>query len=135
MASREYIPSRGISPKREVDTPIVPSHSVLRRPPQHQPLPKPSEDESSMDRHQPTGTLSHTSTHGHQFREIEPMAKHSGASVTTFFNGLFQTILAISTLGASITFNYVLSNNQPSSDTPIPTPNTPNSAQTWSSCS
>jgi hypothetical protein len=49
------------------------------------------------------------------------MAKHTGASVTTFFNGLFQTILGLSTLGASITFNYVLNNpTSPTSNTPTP---------------
>ena len=54
------------------------------------------------------------SEHGHSLSRIAPMAVHSGASVATFFNGLFQTILAIGTLGASITFNYVLSNASPS---------------------
>jgi hypothetical protein len=59
------------------------------------------------------------SEHGHTLSQIEPMAKHSGSSVAIFFNGLFQTILAISTLGASITFNYVLSNsNAPNSSIP-----------------
>lgn len=43
------------------------------------------------------------------------MAKHSGESVATFFNGLFTTIIGIATLGASITFSYVL---QPSSNSP-----------------
>jgi hypothetical protein len=55
------------------------------------------------------------SEHGHIGRHIEPMAKHSGESVATFFNGLFTTIIGIATLGASITFSYVLqpSNNPP----------------------
>jgi hypothetical protein len=64
---------------------------------------------------------SRVSTHGHNPLEIEPMTRHSGASVTTFFHGLFQTILAISTLGASITFNYVLSNSR-DSNSPTPPP-------------
>lgn len=41
------------------------------------------------------------------------MSRHSGNSVSTFFNGLFTTIIGISTLGASITFSYVISNNPP----------------------
>ena len=55
------------------------------------------------------------SEHGHHIGSIAPMAKHSGSSVAIFFNGLFSTILGISTLGASITFNYVLSNASGSS--------------------
>lgn len=51
------------------------------------------------------------SEHGHALTHIRPMAKHSGSSVSTFFNGLFTTIMGIATLGASITFSYVLSNN------------------------
>jgi len=51
------------------------------------------------------------SEHGHRISHIRPMAKHSGASVSTFFNGLFTTTIGIATLGASITFSYVLSNN------------------------
>lgn len=51
------------------------------------------------------------SEHGHSLSRIRPMAKHSGAAVSTFFNGLFTTIIGIATLGASITFSYVLSNN------------------------
>ena len=51
------------------------------------------------------------SEHGHSLDKIEPMSKHSGASVVTFFTGLFQTILGIGTLGASVTFSYVLSNS------------------------
>ncbi|RMD42568.1 hypothetical protein DV735_g2540, partial [Chaetothyriales sp. CBS 134920] len=34
--------------------------------------------------------------------------QYSGASVATFFTGLFQTIIGIATLGASISFSYVL---------------------------
>lgn len=45
---------------------------------------------------------------GHELHKIKPMAKHSGRSVTTFFNGLFQTIIAISTLGTSVTFSFIL---------------------------
>jgi hypothetical protein len=76
----------------------------------------PSATDSSdhNDHHHRTATGIH-SEHGHSYgidalHRIAPMAVHSGSSVATFFNGLFQTILAIGTLGASITFNYVLSN-------------------------
>lgn len=53
------------------------------------------------------------------------MAIHSGGSVATFFNGLFQTILAIGTLGASITFNYVLSNGGDSNTLDNPSGSSP----------
>lgn len=66
-----------------------------------------------------TGILSE---HGHSLDKIEPMSKHSGASVVTFFNGLFQTIIGTSTLGASITFSYVLSNTNEQLSTPIADP-------------
>jgi len=56
----------------------------------------------------PTGLYSE---HGHALSHVRPMSKHSGSSVSTFFNGLFTTIIGIATLGASITFSYVLSNN------------------------
>lgn len=49
-----------------------------------------------------TGILSE---HGHSLVRIQPMARHSGDSVITFFNGLFTTIIGIATLGASITFS------------------------------
>lgn len=39
------------------------------------------------------------------------MAKHSGKSVVTFFTGLFQTMIAISTLGTSVTFSFILTGN------------------------
>lgn len=48
---------------------------------------------------------------GHELQKIKPMSKHSGKSVVTFFNGLFQTIIAISTLGTSVTFSFILSAN------------------------
>ena len=48
---------------------------------------------------------------GHSWRRIQPMSRHSGDSVSSFFTGLFGTIIAVSTLGASITFSYVISNN------------------------
>ncbi|OAP56173.1 hypothetical protein AYL99_09352 [Fonsecaea erecta] len=51
------------------------------------------------------------SEHGHSLSHVRPITKHPGSSVTTFFSGLFTTIIGISTLGASITFSYVLSNN------------------------
>lgn len=50
----------------------------------------------------------HLSEHGHHLQEIKPMAKHSGKSVVTFFNGLFQTMIAISTLGTSVTFSFII---------------------------
>ncbi|OAL39869.1 hypothetical protein AYO20_00781 [Fonsecaea nubica] len=59
-------------------------------------------------------TKTHTglySEHGHSLSHIRPITKHPGSSVTTFYNGVFTTIIGISTLGASITFSYVLSNN------------------------
>lgn len=55
-----------------------------------------------------TGQLSE---HGHHLQEIRPMAKHSGKSVVTFFTGLFQTMIAISTLGTSVTFSFILTGN------------------------
>ena len=79
---------------------------------------QPPEDTSKPPSEEAPGVLSNRSTHGHNLLEVESMAKHAGTSVTTFFAGLFQTILAISTLGASITFNYVLSG--PGSNTPKP---------------
>lgn len=48
---------------------------------------------------------------GHDLYKIKPMVKHSGRSVVTFFNGLFQTIIAISTLGTSVTFSFILTSN------------------------
>ncbi len=122
MDSEDNTPSRRSSYKDEHHPSIMPTHPLF-----HQQLTTPKELSPKNDRsprHTPTGLLSYTSTHGHDLTEIDPMAKHSGASVTSFFNGLFQTILAISTLGASITFNYVLSNNQSTSPTPTPLPNT-----------
>ncbi|OQV06354.1 hypothetical protein CLAIMM_10932 [Cladophialophora immunda] len=59
-------------------------------------------------------TKTHTgfySEHGHSLSHIRPITKHPGSSVTTFYSGVFTTIIGISTLGASITFSYVLSNN------------------------
>lgn len=50
----------------------------------------------------------HLSEHGHRLEEIKPMAKHSGKSVVTFFTGLFQTMIAISTLGTSVTFSFII---------------------------
>ena len=76
-----------------------------------------SASSASPNNHHRTGT-GMQSEHGHSYgidalHRIAPMAVHSGSSVATFFNGVFQTILAIGTLGASITFNYVLSNAGP----------------------
>lgn len=56
----------------------------------------------------PTGLYSE---HGHSLSYIRPMTQHPGSSVSTFFNGLFTTSIGISTLGTSVTFSYVLSNN------------------------
>jgi hypothetical protein len=39
------------------------------------------------------------------------LTKRSGEAVATYFNGLFTTMIGIATLGASITFSYVLSND------------------------
>ncbi|RMZ91079.1 hypothetical protein DV736_g1683, partial [Chaetothyriales sp. CBS 134916] len=55
--------------------------------------------------------------HGLPQDKMVHKSKHSGASVVTFFTGLFQTILGIATLGASISFSYVLSNTQQPSPT------------------
>ena len=41
------------------------------------------------------------------------MARHTGESVATWFNGLFTTVIGISTLGASITFSYVIGTINP----------------------
>lgn len=115
MNSAEKTSSRAFSPPFEPPQPqtFVPIRTQADSDPQST-LPQSTPKSNEPD--------SRASTHGHSFSEIEPMAKHSGASVTTFFHGVFQTILAISTLGASITFNYVLSNsNSSNSPTPLPT--------------
>lgn len=71
-----------------------------------------SEHHQSTNEVQPGKTATGLfSEHGHSLGQIRPMAKHSGSSVATFFNGLFTTIIGISSLGASVTFSYVLSNN------------------------
>lgn len=77
---------------------------------------EPCPDEKHMNR----TTTGPYSEHGHSLSHIRPMAKHSGSSISAFFNGLFQTIIAVSTLGTSITFSYVLSNDisMPSSRPP-----------------
>ena len=51
------------------------------------------------------------SEHGHSLMDIRPMTRHSGLSVSIFFNGLFTTIIGVATLGTSITFSYVLSSD------------------------
>jgi len=61
------------------------------------------------------------SEHGHLLRHVRPMSQHTGASVSTFFNGLFTTMIGIATLGASITFSYVLSNNTSAPSSKHPT--------------
>jgi len=61
---------------------------------------------------QPTKTSTGLGSEGgHELYKIKPMTKHSGKSVVTFFNGLFQTIIAISTLGTSVTFSFILTSN------------------------
>jgi len=70
----------------------------------------------------PTPPICHQTTawdglreeNGHSLRRIQPMSRHSGESVSTFLNGLFTTIIGIATLGASVTFSYVISNQTPS---------------------
>lgn len=66
----------------------------------------------------PTGLYSE---HGHSLSYIRPMTQHPGSSVSIFFNGLFTTSIGISTLGTSVTFSYVLSNNTstPRSSNPV----------------
>ena len=61
----------------------------------------------STDTLQPAPT--DNSEHGHAITRIQPMTRHSAESVSAWFNGFFTTIIGISTLGASITFSYVLS--------------------------
>ena len=51
------------------------------------------------------------SEHGHALGYVRPMTQHPGTSVATFFSGLFTTVIGISSLGTSVTFSYVLSNN------------------------
>ena len=57
----------------------------------------------------PTPTI--LSEHGHSLGRIAPMTRHTAESVSAWFSGLFTTVIAISTLGASITFNFVIGNN------------------------
>jgi hypothetical protein len=62
-------------------------------------------------------TLTFESEHGHNLSHISPMTRHPAESVFTWFNGLFTTVIGISTLGASITFNYVIGNsNRPATE-------------------
>jgi hypothetical protein len=61
----------------------------------------------------PTSTFLHPtqtvlSDHGHSLRRISPLTQHPAESVSAWFTGLFTTVIGISTLGASITFNYVI---------------------------
>lgn len=48
------------------------------------------------------------SDHGHSLKGISPMTRHPAESVSAWFTGLFTTVIGISSLGASITFNYVI---------------------------
>ncbi len=56
-----------------------------------------------------TSMSQHELEHGHSPFHIHPMTHHSPESVSAWFNGFFTTVIGISTLGASITFNYILS--------------------------
>src|SRR5450755_947014 len=61
----------------------------------------------------PTSTFLHPtqtvlSDHGHSLLRISPLTRHPAESVSAWFTGLFTTVIGISTLGASITFNYVI---------------------------
>ncbi|KIX07908.1 uncharacterized protein Z518_02562 [Rhinocladiella mackenziei CBS 650.93] len=76
---------------------------------------------SANETHANKSTTGLYSEHGHSISRIRPMAQHSGCSVASFFNGLFTTIIGIATLGASITFSYVLSNNTSIAPSPNPT--------------
>lgn len=71
----------------------------------------PSHGKVDLERQQYRTSTGLLSEHGHTLTQVEPMTTHSGASVATFFNGLFATIIGISTLGTSVTFSYVLSSN------------------------
>jgi hypothetical protein len=65
----------------------------------------------------PRPTLTFESEHGHSLSRISPMTRHTAESVSAWFTGLFTTVIGISTLGASITFNYVIGNsNRPVDD-------------------
>src|SRR5436305_10229504 len=65
----------------------------------------------------PRPTLTFESEHGHNLSRISPMTRHPAENVLTWFNGLFTTVIGISTLGASITFNYVIGNsNSPATE-------------------
>ncbi|OCT50172.1 hypothetical protein CLCR_07545 [Cladophialophora carrionii] len=62
-----------------------------------------------------------SSEHGHSLSYIRPMTQHPGSSVAAFFKGRFTTVIGISTLGASVTFSYVLSGDatNPRSANPV----------------
>jgi hypothetical protein len=66
--------------------------------------------EQTPTRTPPRPTLTVLSEHGHSLGRISPMTRHPAESVSAWFNGLFTTVIGISTLGASITFNYVIGN-------------------------
>jgi hypothetical protein len=60
-----------------------------------------------------TMTLGSDSIASHEnnacFPHIKSITKHSGLSVAAWFKAFFQIVIALSTLGASVTFNYILS--------------------------
>jgi hypothetical protein len=81
---------------------------------------EPCADEKHMNR----TTTGQSSEHDHSLSHIRPMAQHRGSSISAFFNGLFSITIAVSTLGTSITFSYVLSN-----DISVPSSKPPTFAQ------
>lgn len=50
----------------------------------------------------------HELEHGHSLCHVHPMTHHSAENVSAWFNGFFTTVIGIATLGASITFSYVI---------------------------
>ncbi|ERF75677.1 hypothetical protein EPUS_08631 [Endocarpon pusillum Z07020] len=71
---------------------------------QHYPHPNP---------HPRTTTSSKASIASHNkdscLPRIKPITKHSGISVSSWFKAFFQIVIALSTLGASVSFNFILS--------------------------
>jgi len=109
---RELLENKTVNSTSITDPPSSTNPYTLPEPP-----PEPLPAESDLPAEPETGLYSE---HGHRISRVRPLSKHSGSSVATFFNGLFATIIGIATLGASVTFSYVLSNNvqPPSSSHP-----------------
>jgi hypothetical protein len=110
---------------------LVAKASTISQPPRHR---EGSQEGSSKDIHISSATSQTPndtsqmrtqtglkSEHGHSLSYIRPMTQHPGSSVATFFSGLFKTVIGIATLGTSVTFSYVLSNNtsSPRSANPV----------------